>query len=274
MRYFYDFEFLEGKQDKRFLGIKYGKTKPTIDVIENKYYVYRHIRKDKNEVFYIGIGTKRNNNDYSRAYSKSLRNKWWNNIINKTNYHIEIILESNKREFICEKEKEFIKLYGRRDLNKGSLVNLTDGGEGTIGVVVSDATRKLHSLHLKNNKYRLHKYHSEEVKLKMSEDRTGEKHPMYGKKHKESTIEKYRIAQTGSKKSDETKRKHRERAKLPNQCNKKPCQLIDTETNEYWVAESVFQLSLIVPISKSTLNKLKHNKSVTKRYKKYKIIEL
>lgn len=33
MKYFIDTEFLEGKQDKRFLGIKYGKTKPTIDLI-------------------------------------------------------------------------------------------------------------------------------------------------------------------------------------------------------------------------------------------------
>jgi len=33
MRYFYDTEFLEGKQDKKFLGIKYGETSPTIDLI-------------------------------------------------------------------------------------------------------------------------------------------------------------------------------------------------------------------------------------------------
>jgi len=33
MRYFYDTEFLEGKQDKKFLGIKYGETPPTIDLI-------------------------------------------------------------------------------------------------------------------------------------------------------------------------------------------------------------------------------------------------
>jgi len=33
MKLFYDCEFLEGKQDKRFLGIKYGETKPTIDLI-------------------------------------------------------------------------------------------------------------------------------------------------------------------------------------------------------------------------------------------------
>lgn len=33
MKYFLDTEFLEGKQDKRFIGIKYGETKPTIDLI-------------------------------------------------------------------------------------------------------------------------------------------------------------------------------------------------------------------------------------------------
>lgn len=33
MKYFFDTEFLEGPQNKRFLGIAYGKTKPTIDLI-------------------------------------------------------------------------------------------------------------------------------------------------------------------------------------------------------------------------------------------------
>lgn len=33
MKFFIDTEFLEGPQDKRFLGLKYGKTKPTIDFI-------------------------------------------------------------------------------------------------------------------------------------------------------------------------------------------------------------------------------------------------
>jgi len=33
MKYFYDCEFLEGTQTKRFLGIPYAKTKPTIDLI-------------------------------------------------------------------------------------------------------------------------------------------------------------------------------------------------------------------------------------------------
>jgi len=33
MNYFIDTEFIEGKQDKKFLGFKYGETKPTIDLI-------------------------------------------------------------------------------------------------------------------------------------------------------------------------------------------------------------------------------------------------
>lgn len=33
MKYFIDTEFIEGKQDKTFLGFKYGETKPTIDLI-------------------------------------------------------------------------------------------------------------------------------------------------------------------------------------------------------------------------------------------------
>ena len=58
-----------------------------------KYFLYRHIRLDKNEPFYIGIGTKRNYSSfksiYARAFEKeSGRNKHWKNIINKTNYKL------------------------------------------------------------------------------------------------------------------------------------------------------------------------------------------
>jgi hypothetical protein len=35
MKYFLDTEFVEGSQDKTFMGIKYGKTKPTIDLISS-----------------------------------------------------------------------------------------------------------------------------------------------------------------------------------------------------------------------------------------------
>jgi hypothetical protein len=87
--------------------------------------IYRHIRLDTNEPFYIGIGK-----TDKRAYSKKSRNKLWNNIVNKTEYIVEILMDNLTWEQACEKEKEFISMYGRKDLGKGTLVNMTDGGDG------------------------------------------------------------------------------------------------------------------------------------------------
>lgn len=108
---------------------------------QGKYYIYRHIRLDTNEPFYIGIGIKSEKNNrtisahYYRAYNKYNRKLFWKNIVNKTNYEVEILLESDDYEFIKQKEIEFIALYGRRDLGKGSLTNLTDGGDGTKAII-------------------------------------------------------------------------------------------------------------------------------------------
>jgi hypothetical protein len=71
------------------------------------------------------------NNYYKRAFSKKNRNKIWNRITNKTSYSVDIIWESESKENVFEKEKEFIKLYGRRDLKEGILCNLTNGGDGS-----------------------------------------------------------------------------------------------------------------------------------------------
>jgi stress response protein SCP2 len=87
--------------------------------------VYRHIRLDKNEPFYIGIGR-----DEARAFSKKGRNRHWRFITTKSNYEIDILFEDLSWEQACEKEREFIALYGRKDLSKGTLVNMTDGGDG------------------------------------------------------------------------------------------------------------------------------------------------
>jgi hypothetical protein len=100
----------------------------------NQFYLYRHIRLDKNEVFYVGIGKKAkeyngHRTEYKRAYTSYKRTKFWKQIVNKTEYRVEIMLESDNLDFIKEREVEFISLYGRKDQKKGTLVNLTDGGE-------------------------------------------------------------------------------------------------------------------------------------------------
>lgn len=104
--------------------------------MQNNIYVYRHIRLDTNQVFYIGIGSK------YRPFTKNNRNKWWKNIVNKTNYIVEIIAKNLNYEDAKELETFLIFEYGRKDLNKGSLVNLTNGGEGNQGWNPSLETRE------------------------------------------------------------------------------------------------------------------------------------
>ena len=101
--------------------------------IDNKV-VYRHRRLDTNEIFYIGMGY------LKRAYSKDAakRNQIWNRIVNKTEYKIEILAENLSWEDACELEEFLILLYGRIDLKTGTLVNLTNGGDGRNGYIVTE----------------------------------------------------------------------------------------------------------------------------------------
>jgi hypothetical protein len=110
-------------------------------------YVYRHIRLDKNEPFYIGIGITEN---YQRAKSKKGRNKIWKGITSRSKYEVEILFDDLSWDEACEKEKEFIALYGRIDNKNGILSNMTDGGDGTIGVNVWNKGKKLSQNHIDN----------------------------------------------------------------------------------------------------------------------------
>lgn len=97
--------------------------------------VYRHIRLDKNEPFYIGIGQNR------RAYAKNGRNQIWHRIVAKTEYDVEILFDDVSWDFAVEKEREFISLYGRMDNKTGILANMTDGGEGIVNHKHSEQTK-------------------------------------------------------------------------------------------------------------------------------------
>lgn len=137
-------------------------------------YVYRHIRLDKNEPFYIGIGSKK---DFYRAYEKRKRNKIWNDITSKTEYAVDILFEDISWDEACKKEIEFIRLYGRINNKTGVLCNLTDGGDGIYGAVRSLEHRE---------------------KLRIANT---------GKVVSEGTKEKLRIANLGKKQSIETRQK-------------------------------------------------------------------
>jgi len=112
-------------------------------------YLYRHVRLDKNEPFYIGIGS---DTKYERSNSQKYRNRHWKNIVAQTSYNVEILLDNLTWDEACKKEIEFIELYGRADLGKGTLVNMTNGGEGNSNP--SESTRMLISKKIKADKER------------------------------------------------------------------------------------------------------------------------
>ena len=166
-------------------------------------YVYRHIRLDKNEVFYIGIGSD-DSGKYKRAYDNN-RSKFWKSIVKKAGYIVEIISEDWLTwEEACEKEKFWIIFYGRADLGKGSLVNMTDGGDGILGYIVSEEDKRKRSLAKlgdKNPSYGIHYNHTEETIAKMKLTRSKQKiQPMQGKYHSEETKAKMRKSSKNSKK--------------------------------------------------------------------------
>jgi len=140
-------------------------------------YVYRHIRIDKNEPFYIGISSASN---YKRAKAKhNERNPLWNKIVSKTEYEIEILFDNVDWEFACKKEKELIALYGRKNIGTGILANITNGGEGVSGFPMNRTAESIE----KQRKTMIHRYKNDiifkEMHLKYLKE--GAKKRKYGK---------------------------------------------------------------------------------------------
>lgn len=169
-------------------------------------YVYKHIRNDTNEVFYIGIGDDKN---YNRAYQKRSRNLFWKHIVSKTNYSVEIIEDDLTWENACLKEVEYIKKFGRRDLGIGLLVNLTDGGEGLHNPAI-DVRNKIRSHFFGKTRIEIYgaekakeitnkiilkntgKKRTDEFKKSQGLKILGENNPMYGKQQSDEFKESKR----------------------------------------------------------------------------------
>lgn len=167
-------------------------------------YVYRHIRKDKNEVFYIGIGS---DSDYYRAHKFSERNEIWNRIKNKCEVLVEILYDNLDWKTACDIEKKLIKQYGRINNNTGILSNMTDGGEGTLNKIISEDTR--YSLGKGNRG----KKRTEESKKRQSDSTKGVKKP-------EGHGDKIRQFRIGKKMSEESKLKISKNSKGRSSWNK------------------------------------------------------
>ena len=154
--------------------------------------LYRHIRKDLNIPFYIGIGK-----DIRRAYSKTHRNNHWLSIVNKTDYEVDILFDDIDYDFAKEKEKEFIALYKRRQ-DGGILCNITKGGDGVLGLVHTEEARR------KMGEPNKGKTISEWHKKRISELHTGKK---ISEETRKKMSEKHKGINIGTKVSEETRRK-------------------------------------------------------------------
>lgn len=132
-------------------------------------YVYRHIRLDKDQPFYIGIG---GDDDYKRANSKLGRNKFWKRITSISDFTVDILLDNLSWEDACKKECEFISIYKRKK-EGGTLCNLTLGGEGQKGMIPWNFGKKT----------------LEETRKKQSLKRLGKASPIKGTKRPQHVID-------------------------------------------------------------------------------------
>jgi hypothetical protein len=188
--------------------------------------VYEHRRLDTNEVFYIGIGSNK-----KRAYSTYKRSKLWHNIVNKVGYTVNITHNDILWDEACAIEKYLISFYGRRDLGLGTLINMTDGGDGRFGSIVSQETRDKMSRsrkgqntwtkqYIKDGIVNVKRVLTPEYKKKISDSLKGRPGTWIGRKHSAETIQKMITIRSspdnpriGLKRNEETKNRMAESAK-------------------------------------------------------------
>lgn len=106
-----------------------------------KYYVYILIRPDKNEPFYVGKGKNQRLFEHEiKVNSLPINNSYKVNIIKKILesgsqliYGIDSFFDND--EDALERECKLIAEIGRASLGAGTLTNLTEGGDGFIGLI-------------------------------------------------------------------------------------------------------------------------------------------
>jgi hypothetical protein len=155
------------------------------------FYIYEHIRSDTNAIFYVGKGKGNRCNDLNN------RNKHWKNIVYKANgFTARKIVQDIDEELalLCEQERiDQLKRLGVK------LCNMTNGGEGTSGRVLSEESKAKIGVRHSQESYdralekRKTKYpFTVEHKTNLSLARIGEKNYMFGKTHSLEAREKIR----------------------------------------------------------------------------------
>lgn len=132
----------------------------------NDFYVYTWTRPDTGDVFYVGKGRGRRDVELKYSNARFMR------IVSKLRRGglepvVSRVSEGMTEQEAFRLEVSEIARYGRQDKHSGTLVNLTDGGEGQTGAVVSQEHRaKIAAAHLG-------KKASAEARLNMSKAQKG-----------------------------------------------------------------------------------------------------
>lgn len=161
------------------------------------YYVYIYINPLKdNEPFYVGKGKLYRKNSHLNETNSNTHNPHKYHTIQKikratsNDPPIKIFRSNLTNEEAIQIERGLIWAFGRADLSQGPLTNLTDGGEGPEGILVSEATKRKISLGCKGkNRGRPQ---SEEIRLKISNScknrKLSEEHKKKLRKPKSQTL--------------------------------------------------------------------------------------
>ena len=170
--------------------------------------VYRHTHDD-GTIFYIGIGKK-----LKRAYTKDRRSPIWKYAVNKYGLNVEILHDDVPWNEACQIEMDLIKQYGRKAFGEGILVNLTEGGEGRLGLKASEETKaKMSESHMGLNTWSKGRTMSEEEK--QSRQDYMDKHVPFAKGHIKSEESRRRTSEKlkgrklalGSRRTEEHKQR-------------------------------------------------------------------
>lgn len=164
-------------------------------------YVYAYLRSSSSEhgeagtPYYIGKGT------HGRGYyARAFDTKHNINIPSDKN-NVVILADTLQDNDSRQAEMLLIYLHGRIDTGTGCLRNLTDGGEGCAGRVVTEKTRAKIS---KSNMGKKGTPWTEERRIEASVRMSGKNNPFFGKTHSEETIKKIVDAHVGRSPSPES----------------------------------------------------------------------
>lgn len=214
-----------------------------------RFYVYAYLRMHesqygkKNTPYYIGKGCRDRATSKSRTIPKPP----------DTSY-IAYVQEGLTEEEAFSLEKYCIALYGRIDNGTGILRNLSDGGDGPAGLIMSEERKRQISEWSQGRK------HSPESIRKMSESQLGPKNHMWGKEVTEETRQKISQANSGLKRSDEA------RQNIANGKTKYRCELIDPDGNVHFVS-NLYAFAREMNLHYGMLSWLVNGKK--KKYKKW-----